>query len=57
MFMLKVIATGSSGNSYALMSDKEILLLDLGVSAKLIKQTVDYRVSDIVGCVLSHKHL
>lgn len=55
--MLKTIATGSSGNSYALMNGNEILLLDLGVSAKEIKKAIDYRVSDIVGCVVSHKHL
>lgn len=57
MIMLKTIATGSSGNSYALMNDKEILLLDLGVSAKVIKKAVDFRVSDIAGCLVSHGHL
>lgn len=55
--MLKTIATGSKGNSYALMNDSEILLLDLGVSAREIKKAIDYRVSDIVGCVVTHKHL
>lgn len=57
MIMLKTIATGSSGNSYALMNDKEILLLDLGVSEKVIKRAIDFRVSDIVGCLVSHGHL
>lgn len=55
--MLKTIATGSSGNSYALMSDKEMLLLDLGVSEKVIKKAIDFRVSDIEGCLVTHKHL
>lgn len=55
--MLKTIATGSSGNSYALMNDKEILLLDLGVSERIIKKAIDYRVSDIAGCLVTHKHL
>lgn len=57
MTMLKTIATGSSGNSYALMNDKDILLLDLGVNAKAIKKAIDFRVSDIVGCLISHGHL
>lgn len=57
MLMLKTIATGSSGNCYALMNDKEILLLDLGVSEKTIKKAIDFRVSDIVGCLVTHKHL
>lgn len=55
--MLKMIATGSSGNSYALMNDKEILLLDLGVSEKVIKKAIDFRVSDVVGCLVTHFHL
>lgn len=55
--MLKTIATGSSGNSYALMKDSEILLLDLGVSAKVIKKAIDFRVSNIAGCLVTHKHL
>lgn len=55
--LLRTIATGSSGNAYALINDNEILLLDLGVSAKEIKKSIDFRVSDIVGCVVSHKHL
>lgn len=57
MIMLKTIATGSSGNCHALISDKEILLLDLGVSAKEIKKAIDFRVMDISGCLVSHNHL
>lgn len=55
--MLKTIATGSSGNCYALMNDNEILPLDLGVSEKVIKKAIDFRVSDIVGCLVTHFHL
>lgn len=57
MLMLKTIATGSSGNSYALMSEKEILLIDCGVNVIEIKKAIDFRVSNVVGCVVSHKHL
>lgn len=57
MLICKTIATGSSGNSYALMNDKEILLLDLGVSEKVIKKAIDFRISDVVGAVVSHSHL
>ena len=56
MLTLKTIATGSKGNSYALMNDNEILLLDLGVSEKEIVKAIDYRVSDIVGCLVTHSH-
>lgn len=54
--MLKTIATGSSGNCYALMNDNEILLLDLGVSEKVIKKAIDFRISDVVGSIVSHVH-
>lgn len=56
MITLKTIATGSSGNCYALMNDNEILLLDLGVSEKVIKKAIDFRISDVVGAVVSHGH-
>lgn len=39
--LLRTIATGSSGNSHALISNTgEILLLDLGVSEKTIKRVL-----------------
>lgn len=57
MIMLKTIATGSSGNCHALIADNEILLLDLGVSAKEIKRAINFRVMDISGCLVTHSHL
>lgn len=57
MLICKTIATGSSGNSYALMKDNEIFLLDLGVNAKVIKKAIDFRISDVVGAVATHSHL
>ena len=54
---VRCIRTGSSGNSYALYDNSgKILLLDLGVSAKDIKKAIDYRISDIVGAVVTHEH-
>lgn len=57
MIMLKVISSGSSGNSYALCADNEILLLDLGVKAVDIKKSIDFRISDVVACLVTHNHL
>lgn len=54
---VRCIGTGSKGNSYALYdNDGKILLLDLGLPRKEIFKVIDYRVSDVVGCVLSHGH-
>lgn len=55
---VRCIGTGSSGNSYALYdNENEILLLDLGVSEKVIKKAIDFRISDVVGAAVSHGHL
>lgn len=54
---LKCIATGSTGNAYALISGTgEILLLDLGVTEKTIKKGIDWKISNVVGAVISHGH-
>ena len=55
---LRVISTGSKpGNCYALVSDSgQILLLDFGCEKKKILMGIDYRISDVVGAVLSHGH-
>lgn len=57
MAMLKTIGTGSKGNSYSVVTDGGILLLDLGVSDRIIKREIDYRVSDITACLITHCHL
>lgn len=55
--LLRTIATGSSGNSYVLISNTgEILLLDLGVPEKTIKKGIDWKISNVVGTVISHGH-
>lgn len=55
--MIRCVGSGSSGNSYALIdNDNKILLLDLGLPAKEIKRAIDFRISDVVGAVVSHVH-
>lgn len=57
MLSLKTISTGSKGNSYILKNNNDILLLDLGVTEKEIKKAIDFKISDVAGCVVSHGHL
>ena len=57
MLSLKTISTGSKGNSYILKNTNDILLLDLGVTEKEIKKAIDFKISDVSGCVVSHGHL
>lgn len=55
---LRTIGTGSTGNSYALISNSgEILLLDLGISEKKIKESIGWKISSVVGAIVTHKHL
>ncbi len=55
---LRTIGTGSTGNSYALISNSgEILLLDLGISEKKIKESIGWKISNVVGAIVTHKHL
>lgn len=56
--MLKLLCcgTGSSGNSYALRTDTETLLLDAGMPIKEIKKGLNWNIKNVVGCVISHVH-
>ena len=55
---VKCLATGSSGNCYALQDNEgHILLLDCGISVKEIKIGIDFQISKIVGCLVTHSHL
>lgn len=54
---VRCIGSGSSGNAYALVdNDNKILLLDLGMTVREIKRAIDYRISDVVGAVVTHAH-
>lgn len=53
---LKIIATGSQGNAYILENEREALLIECGVSFDKIKKAIDFNVSKIVGCIVTHEH-
>ena len=54
--VLKVIASGSSGNSYALVDDDGILLIEAGVPLQEVYEKIDYNARSILGCLVSHSH-
>lgn len=55
--VLRCAGTGSSGNSYALISDSgQILLIECGVNWKKTMRMIDYQISNVVGCIASHDH-
>lgn len=54
---LIVIGSSSKGNSYALQADTgEILLLEAGMPLKDVRKAINYNVSKVIGCVISHIH-
>lgn len=53
---IKVIASGSSGNSYHISDGASSLLLDAGVPLPKIQEGCGYRVSELSGCLITHGH-
>ena len=53
---LKVVGSGSSGNCYCLVGDKEILVIECGIQFKEVKKHIDFDVDKIVGVITTHSH-
>ena len=55
---ISLICIGSSslGNSYALDTGSEILLLEAGVKMAEVKRHINFRLQDVVGVCISHAH-
>ncbi|WP_024614653.1 MBL fold metallo-hydrolase [Clostridium sp. Ade.TY] len=54
--MIKVLATGSKGNSYIVQAGEEILLLELGINFKEVLKGLKFNLNNVVGCLVSHVH-
>lgn len=53
---LTVLGSGSNGNTYLLESNDEVLILDCGISLIEVKKSLNFDLSKIVGCFISHSH-
>ena len=53
---LKVIGSNSKGNAYLLENDTEALLIECGVNFSEIKKAINFNISKIVGCIVTHEH-
>ncbi len=55
---LRVLGSSSHGNCYLLRSETtgEVLVLEAGVRMQTVKKALDFRISDIVGCCVTHEH-
>ena len=54
--LLTCLSSESAGNGYILQADTDTLLIECGVRLQVVKQALDYNMSNVVGCLISHSH-
>ena len=54
--MIKVLSTGSHGNCYFLHIQDKILILDCGITYRKILEELNYDLSKVIGCLVTHEH-
>ena len=53
---LKILGSSSSGNCYLLISESEVLMIECGVRFGEVKKALDFNVSKITACLITHEH-
>lgn len=53
---IEVIGSGSTGNCYIITSAKQKIILELGCNFHNVLEKLNFNLSDIVGCIVSHVH-
>lgn len=53
---LRILGTGSSGNSYLLQNDDTALVIECGISGRHIKKALDFNVSKVEAAFALHAH-
>jgi len=53
---LTILGSSSSGNSYILHNDKEALIIECGIRFSEVKQTLNFDITKVVGCLITHEH-
>jgi len=56
MIKINPLASGSSGNCYHITDGSSGLLIEAGVSISKIKEGLNYRLTEVDGCLISHEH-
>lgn len=54
--MIEVLGSGSKGNCYILTAGNEKLILDCGINLLEIKKSLNFNLSNVIGCLLTHSH-
>lgn len=53
---LHVIGSGSEGNCYLLQTETQTLILECGVKFKDIQKALNFNLSGVRGCLVTHRH-
>lgn len=53
---LTVLGSSSTGNGYILFNENEALIIEAGVKLSQVKEALDFNISRIAGCLISHLH-
>jgi phosphoribosyl 1,2-cyclic phosphodiesterase len=56
MIKLRVFGSSSRGNCYIIENEKSILVLEAGLPFKMVKPVIDFKISKIIGVLVSHEH-
>lgn len=54
---LKCLGSSSLGNCYLLIGDSETLIIEAGVKFSKVKVALNFDLSNVVGCCITHEHL
>ena len=55
--LMRCLGSSSEGNSYALISSSgEILAIEAGCRFMDFEKMIDWKISNVVGCIVSHEH-
>jgi phosphoribosyl 1,2-cyclic phosphodiesterase len=53
---IRILGSGSSGNAYWVSDGNTPLLLECGLPIRKIREGVDFKLSTVAGCLVSHEH-
>lgn len=56
MIKLTVLGSSSKGNCYLFETDTSCLLVEAGIKLAEVKKALNYDVSKICGCIITHEH-
>jgi phosphoribosyl 1,2-cyclic phosphodiesterase len=56
MIDIKVLASSSRGNCYHVTDGSTSLLLECGINYREIQKGLNFRMSDVAGCLITHEH-